>query len=130
MAADHHSSSRRSLLKGAAGYAAVSFVGTLQAFQSRQAYAAESTTPVIGPFGPIAPVNDITTGLPLLQLPSGFQYASLARTGDPMSNGEPGSLERGGKLQAAKVKGQTNTSLLTPPSVLAARFSCAKTAVA
>lgn len=85
---------------------------------------------VIGPFGPIAPVNDITTGLPLLQLPSGFQYASFAWTGDAMSNGEPGSLERAGKLQAAKVKGQTNTSLLTPPSVLAARFSCAKMAVA
>ena len=42
-----------------------------------------------GPYGPIAPVADQSTGLPLLQLPAGFQYASFAWTGDTMLDGRP-----------------------------------------
>ncbi|MEO0322455.1 MAG: alkaline phosphatase PhoX [Myxococcota bacterium] len=38
-------------------------------------------------YGPIAPVNDETTGLPLLRLPEGFTYRSFGWTGDMMSDG-------------------------------------------
>jgi|AntAceMinimDraft_5_1070358.scaffolds.fasta_scaffold00719_7 hypothetical protein len=38
-------------------------------------------------YGPIAPVQDSTTGLPLLKLPDGFTYASFGWTGDIMSDG-------------------------------------------
>jgi secreted PhoX family phosphatase len=38
-------------------------------------------------FGPIAPVADRTTGLPLLKLPAGFAYQSFGWTGDPMDDG-------------------------------------------
>jgi uncharacterized protein len=40
-------------------------------------------------YGPLAPVIDQTTGLPLLLLPKGFSYASFGWTGDPMANGQP-----------------------------------------
>ena len=43
-------------------------------------------TPAAG-YGPLAPVNDETTGLPLLQLPAGFRYLSFGWTGDPLVNG-------------------------------------------
>ncbi len=38
-------------------------------------------------YGPIRPVKDETTGLPLLQLPDGFRYRSFGWTGDPLDNG-------------------------------------------
>jgi hypothetical protein len=38
-------------------------------------------------YGPIAPVLDGTTGLPLLALPEGFEYKSYGWTCDPMSDG-------------------------------------------
>ncbi|MEE2674250.1 MAG: alkaline phosphatase PhoX [Myxococcota bacterium] len=40
-------------------------------------------------FGPIAPVPDASTGLPLLELPAGFEYTSFGWTGDPLERGEP-----------------------------------------
>lgn len=40
-------------------------------------------------YGPIGPVEDQTTGLPLLQLPSGFSYQSFSWTGDLMDDGTP-----------------------------------------
>ncbi len=42
-----------------------------------------------GPFsyGPLSPVADGTTGLPLLKLPEGFSYTSFGWTGDVMSDG-------------------------------------------
>ena len=39
------------------------------------------------PYGPLRPVNDGTTGLPLLKLPRGFRYFSMGWTGDLMSDG-------------------------------------------
>ena len=39
--------------------------------------------------GTLAPVEDRTTGLPLLRLPAGFSYRSFSWTGDPMANGGP-----------------------------------------
>jgi secreted PhoX family phosphatase len=40
-------------------------------------------------YGPLRPVLDEATGLPLLQLPEGFRYVSFGWTGDPMANGAP-----------------------------------------
>jgi uncharacterized protein len=40
-------------------------------------------------YGPLAPVADETTGLPLLALPEGFRYLSFGWTGDPMASGMP-----------------------------------------
>lgn len=38
-------------------------------------------------YGPLQPVIDDTTGLPLLQLPDGFRYRSFGWTGDPLESG-------------------------------------------
>jgi secreted PhoX family phosphatase len=40
-------------------------------------------------YGPLVPVLDEATGLPLLHLPEGFRYVSFGWTGDPMTNGQP-----------------------------------------
>jgi len=40
-------------------------------------------------YGPLSPVADETTGLPLLNVPPGFRYASLGWYGDPMTDGLP-----------------------------------------
>lgn len=37
--------------------------------------------------GPLAPVADETTGLPLLLLPAGFRYLTMGWTGDPQADG-------------------------------------------
>lgn len=38
-------------------------------------------------YGPLQPVRDETTGLPLLCLPEGFRYRSFGWVGDPMADG-------------------------------------------
>ena len=38
-------------------------------------------------YGPLQPVKDETTGLPLLHLPAGFRYLSFGWTGDPLHGG-------------------------------------------
>ena len=84
--------SRRSLLQGSGATAASLFVGTLTALHARQAQATpggKQTESAASPYGPIAPVNDIATGLPLLQLPEGFSYLSHGWTGDPMGDSRP-----------------------------------------
>lgn len=40
-------------------------------------------------YGPLAPVRDETTGLPLLLLPDRFQYLTFGWTGDLLGNGTP-----------------------------------------
>ena len=81
---------RRNLLKGLASSAALPFVGAFAALQAQQASAANgATTLVASPYGPIAPVNDLVTGLPLLQLPAGFTYKSFGWRGDLMTDGKP-----------------------------------------
>jgi len=40
-------------------------------------------------YGPLAPVADEATGLPLLRLPPGFRYFSFGWAGDPMTDGRP-----------------------------------------
>jgi secreted PhoX family phosphatase len=84
------SAPRRSLLKGLASASTLPFVGAFAALQAREASAANGTTTLIdSPYGPIAPVNDLSTGLPLLQLPAGFSYKSFGWRGDVMTDGKP-----------------------------------------
>jgi secreted PhoX family phosphatase len=83
------SHSRRGLLKGSAALAAGAIAAPLAALHARQALAQQPMQPVAGPYGALTPVNDITTGLPLLQLPPGFRYKSFGWTGDLMTNGQP-----------------------------------------
>ncbi len=88
--------SRRRLLQGSAGaVAAQGLLGTLAALTARDALAAtgKQTLPAPSPYGPVAPVADESTGLPLLALPEGFTYRSYGWTGDPMADGRatPGS---------------------------------------
>ena len=75
--------SRREFLVSA-GLAA--FAAPLYALQTRIASGASLTT---AGYGPLAPVADMTTGLPLLELPRGFRYLTFGWTGDPMTNGSP-----------------------------------------
>ena len=43
----------------------------------------------IAGYGPLSPVADETTGLPLLALPNGFRYRSYGWTQDPLADGTP-----------------------------------------
>ncbi|SDS09014.1 hypothetical protein SAMN05216421_0888 [Halopseudomonas xinjiangensis] len=90
MSTDTPNASRRNLLKGSVALAvAAPFVGTLQAFATRQAHAANPLPPIAGPYGSLRPVKDMATGLELLQLPPGFNYKSFSWAGDVMSDGQP-----------------------------------------
>ena len=83
--------SRRHLLKGSAAAMAMGAIGSLGALSSRQVLAATEPVrlaPIPGPYGPLAPVADAATGLPLLQLPPGFRYSSFAWSGDAMDDGQ------------------------------------------
>lgn len=40
-------------------------------------------------YGPLAPVRDLSTGLPLLELPAGFSYRTFGWTGAPLDSGRP-----------------------------------------
>lgn len=59
------------------------------------------------PYGPIAPVNDLSTGLPLIELPAGFFYRSHGWAGDVMSDGQrtPRAHDGMGLVRARKVGG-------------------------
>ncbi|MDB5746431.1 MAG: phosphatase [Massilia sp.] len=84
------SPSRRNLLKGVAGASALPFVGAFIAMQTQQIRAADGSTALVdSPYGPIRPVKDMSTGLPLLQLPPGFTYKSFGWRGDTMTDGKP-----------------------------------------
>jgi hypothetical protein len=114
----HHddiSAPRRSLLKGLAGASTLPFVGAFAALQAKEALAANGKTTLIpSPYGPIAPVKDLSTGLPLLQLPAGFSYKSFGWTGDAMSNGlpTPGGHDGMGVVVARKVGRSTELVLV------------------
>ena len=71
---------RRFLKGGVAGVASISFAAML----SRRANAAE--LPYTDDYGPVAPVNDLTTGLPLIALPAGFTYKTYGWRGQPMAD--------------------------------------------
>jgi uncharacterized protein len=76
---------RRTFLKRTAAGAGAVWVTSLQDFAALRAGGHEHVAG--SPYGPVAPVLDETTGLPLLQLPEGFRYISYGWTGDVMSDG-------------------------------------------
>ena len=79
---DGMSLSRRSFLLTAG---AAAFATPLDALRSR--LEAGVAAPAELGYGPLRPVNDATTGMPLLELPEGFRYMSFGWTGDPMDDG-------------------------------------------
>lgn len=84
--------SRRRLLQRSAGVmAANGLLCALGALANRNAMAAigKQTASAPSPYGPIAPVLDDSTGLPLLALPEGFEYKSYGWAGDPMADLHP-----------------------------------------
>jgi len=88
--------SRRGLLKSSGAAIAAAFAGPMAALATRTAEASTSrcaaapaSVGVDSPYGPTAPVNDLVTGLPLIQLPRGFAYKSYGWRGDIMSDGLP-----------------------------------------
>jgi secreted PhoX family phosphatase len=89
MSSSPFSPARRLMLKGSGAAAASSFTGVMSALYASNALAAtgKQTVSALSPYGLIAPVNDLTTGLPLLQLPRGFTYRSFGWTGDAMDDG-------------------------------------------
>ena len=62
--------------------------------------------PLVGPYGPLRPAIDATTGLPLLELPEGFRYRSFGWMGEPMSNGAPTPARHDGMAVVAEVDGR------------------------
>jgi hypothetical protein len=101
---------RRQFIAGSA-----SLVAVLGALQARRAAA---TTPesrfVPGPYGPLRPVKDLETGLPLIYLPEGFEYRSYSWTGDPMSDGSPtpSAHDGMGVVASRRVDGETEITLV------------------
>lgn len=81
----HPTSRRNFLVNGGRTAGAVAIASSFQNLLGRAAVAAKANS---GDYGPLAPVNDETTGLPLLQLPEGFRYRSFGWTGDPMADGQ------------------------------------------
>jgi uncharacterized protein len=75
---------RRTFMRRGAMGAGALWTVSLGEFVGRKAYA---RTAIAGPYGPISPKLDQSTGLPLLQLPDGFRYWSHSWTGDLMSDG-------------------------------------------
>lgn len=74
---------RRGFLKGGfAGAAALAL--PLQAMMGRRALAVLPHSP---DYGPLVPIADEATGLPLLKLPEDFRYISYGWTGDLMKDG-------------------------------------------
>lgn len=110
---------RRGLLKtGAATAAAVPVATALSGLMAKNAMAAvsgttgEATTIAASPYGPLAPVNCLTTGLPLLQLPKGFSYRSFGWTGDPMNDGQLTPSNHDGMAVVSSGSGRNGADVL------------------
>lgn len=78
--------SRRRLLKGGLGLGVTTALG-LGPVGSLMAQAGTGLGISAG-YGPLAPVADRATGLPLLQLPAGFEYVSFGWTGEEIAPGQ------------------------------------------
>ena len=79
---------------GGSAAVAAAFGGPINAMAKSALYRGQClpgvASPLVdSPYGPTAPVNDLTTGLPLIELPVGFRYLSYGWTGDLMSDGLP-----------------------------------------
>lgn len=78
---------RRFLNYGAALTGGLAFATPLAALQARQKN--NHSVSISNDYGPLQPVEDNSTGLPLLKLPEGFQYQSVSWTGDLMDDNAP-----------------------------------------
>ena len=78
---------RRRFLALSSATAAAAALG-LSPFGRLLAHAGRPAGRIAG-FGPLAPVVDPTTGLPLLLLPEGFRYRSFGWATTPMTDGRP-----------------------------------------
>jgi len=110
---------RRGVLKtGAATAAAVPVATALTGLMAKNAMAAvsgttgEATSVAASPYGPLAPVNCLNTGLPLLQLPKGFSYRSFGWTGDPMADGQPTPSNHDGMAVVTSGTGRNGRDVL------------------
>ena len=86
--------SRRGLLKTSGAAVAAAFAGPIAAMATRVAEASQcaaGTASVLldSPYGVPVPTNDLSTGLPLIELPPGFSCKSYGWRGDLMSDGLP-----------------------------------------
>ena len=102
--------SRRGFLAGSA-----SLVATLAALHTRRAAATTRESRfVLGPYGPLRPVADLETGLPLIFLPEGFEYRTYSWTGDAMSDGSPtpSAHDGMGVVATRRVDGETEVTLV------------------
>jgi uncharacterized protein len=73
---------QRGIALGAAGLA-------LSPLAELLAFAGQSRDVEAPGYGPLRPVRDLATGLPLLRLPKGFSYRSFGWTDQPLSDGTP-----------------------------------------
>ena len=71
---------RRTLLAGGAGLGLAPLA---------RLFASSMTARSIAGYGPLRPVADEHTGLPLLSLPDGFSYRSFGWAGEPLANAGP-----------------------------------------
>lgn len=82
---------------------------------ARRALAApRASARVAGPYGPILPVHDLETGLPLILLPEGFQYRSFSWSGDAMPDGQrtPDAHDGMGVIHAVQRGRETEVTLV------------------
>jgi uncharacterized protein len=103
--------SRRSLLRGAAASA---LALPLSGLSLRRAEALARLEPIASPYGPVAPVKDMVTGLPLLQLPEGFTYQTFGWSGDLMADGRPNPTHHDGMavVRSRVVGGKAEMTLI------------------
>jgi hypothetical protein len=73
---------RRTFLRRGAMGAGALWAASFGPYMARRAEGAA----IPGPYGPVFPTIDESTGLPLLKLPAGFRYRSYSWTGDMMAD--------------------------------------------
>jgi secreted PhoX family phosphatase len=76
--------SRRAFLTRTALMAGAAATAPLEALLARTARGESVRSVNRGGYGPLMPVADMTTGLPLLMLPEGFAYRTFGYRGDPL----------------------------------------------
>jgi hypothetical protein len=79
--------SRRSFLRGSSMLMGGLAAGPFQALFANHARGAATRAAASPDYGPLNPVADQTTGLKLIKLPKGFEYATFGWAGDPLSDG-------------------------------------------
>jgi uncharacterized protein len=78
---------RRAFMRRGAMGAGAMWALSLGELSARAGHRGPVVVSGVSPYGPITPIADQTTGLPLLKLPRGFKYWSHSWTGDTMSDG-------------------------------------------